>query len=141
MPDIRSTLARYKRPLRYVMGAFYVVAGTMHFVLPNVYVQIIPPFFPRRLALVYLSGLAEVGLGIGVMLPRTRRLAAWGLIALLVAIFPANIYMATHDVTLTGVPAWASDPSDATAWARLPFQAVFILWAYWYTQPSTTHPE
>jgi uncharacterized membrane protein len=100
-----------------------------------VYAQVVPPVFPRPLALVYLSGVAEIALGLGVLIPRTRRLAAWGLVLLLVAIFPANVYMATHDVVLTGAPAWARDPSDAATWARLPFQAVFVLWAWWYTRP------
>jgi uncharacterized membrane protein len=130
-----STLARLKRPLRYVMGAFYVVAGVMHFVAPKVYEQVVPPVLPRPRALVYLSGVAEIVLGIGVFVPRTRRLSAWGLVSLLVAVFPANVYMATHDVTLRGVPEWARDPPDAALWARLPLQVVLALWAWWYTRP------
>ncbi|WP_267643670.1 DoxX family protein [Haloarchaeobius amylolyticus] len=128
-------LARLKRPLLYVMGVLYVVAGVMHFVVPQVYAQIIPPFLPAPLALVYLSGVAEIVLGLGVMVPRTRRVAAWGLIALLVAIFPANVYMATSDVVLTGAPAAIRDPSGVGRWARLPLQAVLVLWAWWYTRP------
>ncbi|WP_435365554.1 DoxX family protein [Haloarchaeobius sp. DYHT-AS-18] len=128
-------LARLKRPLLYVMGVLYVVAGVMHFVVPDVYAQIVPPVLPAPLALVYLSGVAEIGLGIGVMIPRTRRVAAWGLVALLVAIFPANLYMATSDVVLVGAPAAIRDPSAFGRWARLPFQAVLILWAWWYTRP------
>ena len=133
---IDSTLARLKRPLLSVMGAMYVVAGLSHFVAPTVYAQVVPPVFPRPLALVYLSGAAEILLGVGVMVPRTRRLAAWGLVALLLAVFPANVYMATHDVVLEGVPAWASTPSNAATWARLPFQLVLIGWAWWYTRPA-----
>jgi uncharacterized membrane protein len=129
------TLARLERPLLYVMSAFYVVAGAMHFVIPGVYAQIVPPGLPQPLALVYLSGAAEILLGIGVLFPRTRRLAAWGIVVLLVAVFPANVYMATHDVVLEGVPAWANSPSDAATWARLPFQLVFVGWAWWYTRP------
>jgi uncharacterized membrane protein len=129
------TLARLERPLLYVMSAFYVVAGAMHFVIPGVYAQIVPPGLPQPLALVYLSGAAEILLGVGVIVPRTRRLAAWGLVALLIAVFPANVYMATHDVVLEGVPAWANSPSDAATWARLPFQLVFVGWAWWYTRP------
>jgi uncharacterized membrane protein len=129
------TLARLERPLLYVMSAFYVVAGAMHFVIPGVYAQIVPPGLPQPLALVYLSGAAEILLGVGVLFPRTRRLAAWGIVVLLVAVFPANVYMATHDVVLEGVPAWANSPSDAATWARLPFQLVFVGWAWWYTRP------
>lgn len=132
-----NTLARLKRPLCYVMGGLYVVAGVMHFVAPKVYAQIIPPAFPRPLELVYLSGVAEIVLGLGVLIPRTRRHSAWGLILLLLAIFPANVYMATHDLVLEGVPEWASNPSDAVTWARLPLQGVLILWAWWYTQPTS----
>jgi uncharacterized membrane protein len=135
MRDERNWIARLKRPLLYVMGVMYVGAGAMHFVVPTLYAQIIPPAFPRPLALVYLSGVAEIVLGIGVLIPRTRRLAAWGLIALLIAVFPANVYMATHDVVLEGLPAWANSPSDAATWARLPFQLVFVAWAWWYTRP------
>jgi uncharacterized membrane protein len=132
---LERSLRRLKRPLLYAMGALYVVAGAMHFVVPGVYAQIVPPAFPRPLALVYLSGAAEILLGVGVIVPRTRRLAAWGLVALLIAVFPANVYMATHDVVLEGVPAWAATPSDAATWARLPFQLVLVAWAWWYTRP------
>jgi len=128
-----ARLARFKRPLLYLMGPLYVVAGLLHFVVPELYVQIIPPILPAPLALVYLSGLAEIGVGIGVLLPRTRQYAAWATIALLVAIFPANIYMATSGVVVAGMPG-GGDPSAFGRWARLPLQGVLILWAYWYTE-------
>lgn len=129
---MRVDLARFKHPLVYVMGILYVVAGILHFVVPELYVQIIPPVFPTRLALVYLSGFAEVAVGVGVVLPRTRPYAAWATIALLVAIFPANVYMATSMVVIEGSPG-GGDPSAYVRWARLPLQGVLILWAYWYT--------
>ena len=132
---MRELLHRLKRPLLYLMGPLYVVAGILHFVVPELYVQIVPPFFPAALALVYLSGLAEVAVGIGLLLPRTRRYAAWGLVALLVAIFPANVYMATSGVVIEGMPG-GGDPSALVRWGRLPLQAVLILWALWYTQPA-----
>lgn len=135
MSDTPTTLARLKRPLCYAMGALYVVAGVLHFVAPRVYTQIVPPGLPRPLALVYLSGIAEIVLGIGVLFQRTRRAAAWGLVALLVAVFPAHVYMATHDVVIEGVPEWAREPSDAATWARLPLQGVLVCWAWWYTRP------
>lgn len=128
-------IARLKRPLCYAMGALYVVAGVLHFVAPRVYAQIVPPGLPRPLALVYLSGIAEIVLGIGVLFQRTRRAAAWGLVALLVAVFPANVYMAIHDVVIEGVPGRAREPSDAATWARLPLQGVLVCWAWWYTRP------
>lgn len=128
-------LAGLKRPLLYVMGVLYILAGAMHLVVPDLYTQIIPPIFPRPLALVYISGVAEISLGVGVLVTRTRRLAAWGLVGLLIAIFPANLYMATHDIAITGGPGFVRDLSTTAQWARLPFQAVFVLWAWWYTRP------
>ena len=132
---MKGLLHRLKRPLLYLMGPLYVVAGLLQFVVPELYVQIVPPVFPAALALVYLSGLAEVAVGIGLLLPRTRRYAAWGLVALLVAIFPANVYMATSGVVVEGMPG-GGDPSALVRWGRLPLQGVLILWALWYTQPS-----
>jgi len=128
------SLARFKRPLLYVMGPGYVIAGILHFVVPELYVQIIPPILPAPLALVYLSGVAEIAVGVGLLLPRTRRYAAWATIALLVAIFPANVYMATSGVIVEGIGG--GDPSAAARWGRLPLQGVLILWTSWYTDPD-----
>ena len=132
---MRDRLARFKRPLLYVMGPLYVVAGVLHFVVPELYAQIIPPFLPAPLALVYLSGVAEIVVGIGVLIPRTRRYTAWATIALLIAIFPANVYMATSMVVVEGIGG--GDPSPLIRWGRLPLQGVLILWAYWYTDSNT----
>jgi len=131
---MRALARRLKRPLLYVMGPLYVVAGVAHFVAPKLYVQIIPPLFPAPMALVYLSGVAEIAVGVGLLVPRTRQYAAWATIALLLAIFPANIYMATSGVVVDGAPG-GGNPSELARWGRLPLQAVLILWAYWYTQP------
>ncbi len=129
-----EVLRRLKRPLLYVMAPAYVVAGVLHFVVPELYVQIVPPFFPAPLALVYLSGLAEIAVGIALLIPRTRQYAAWATVALLVAMFPANVYMATHGVVIEGLPG-GGDPSELVRWGRLPLQGVLILWALWYTRP------
>ena len=131
MADIRR---RLRRPLLFVMGPLYVVAGVLHFVVPELYVQIVPPILPAPLALVYLSGVAEIAVGVGVLLPRTRQYAAWATVAVLVAIFPANIFMATHGVVVEGMPG-GGDPSELVRWGRLPLQGVLILWALWYTRP------
>ena len=131
-----GALVRLKRPLLFVMGPAYVVAGVMHFVVPEAYVQVMPPVLPAPLALVYLSGVAEVALGVGVLVPQTRRYAAWGLVALLVAVFPANVYMATSGVVVEGTPFGTLDPSAAERWGRLPLQAVLVAWAWWYTRPT-----
>jgi len=129
---MRVGLKQFKQPLCYVMALLYVVAGSLHFVVPDLYVQIVPPTLPSPLALVYLSGVAEIVVGLGLLVPRTRSYAAWATIALLVAIFPANIYMAVSMVTIEGAPG-GGDPSSLARWARLPLQGVLILWAYWYT--------
>jgi len=133
---MRDALRRVKRPLLYLMGPAYVVAGVLHFVVPELYVQIVPPVFPAALALVYLSGLAEIAVGVGLLLPRIRRYAAWATVALLVAIFPANVYMATSGVVVEGMPG-GGDPSALARWGRLPLQGVLILLALWYTHPPT----
>lgn len=120
------------------MGVSYVFAGVMHFVVPELYVQIVPPVLPGRLALVYVSGLAEMVLGLGLLFERTRRIAAWGIVALLIAIFPANVYMAVGGVVIEGTPFGSGvvDPSPAVRWGRLPLQGVLIAWAWWYTRAS-----
>lgn len=136
---MRGLRRRLKGPLLLVMGPMYVVAGILHFLVPGVYVQIVPPVFPAPSALVYLSGLAEIAVGIGFLIPRTRRYAAWATIALLVAVFPANVYMATSGVVVEGIPG-GGDPSALVRWGRLPLQAVLVLWAFWYTRLSDIDP-
>lgn len=131
-----GAFARLKRPLLYLMGPLYVVAGVLHFVYPHAYAQIVPPWLPAPLLLVYLSGIAEITLGLGVVHPRTRRAAAWGLVVLLLAVFPANIYMATSGVVISGTTLGTLEPSPLVRWGRLPLQAVLLLWAWWYTQPD-----
>lgn len=125
---------KIRTPLQWLLGILFVAAGVFHFIVPELYAQIVPDYLPAHLLLVYLSGLAEIGLGVAVLIERTRRLAAWGLVALLVAVFPANIYMAMHQVQIQGLPEWMSQPSPAALWLRLPFQGVFLLWAWWYTR-------
>ena len=121
------------------MAVLYVIAGAMHFLVPELYVQIVPPVLPGRLALVYLSGLAEIVLGLGLLHPRTRRPAAWGIVGLLIVLFPANVYMATSGVVVEGAPG-GGDPSAVVRWGRLPIQAVLIAWAWWYTRPASDEP-
>ncbi len=116
---------------RIVLGAFFIFAGVLHFINPQTYVGMMPPYLPFHLELVYLSGVFEIAGGLGVFHPKTQRLAGLGLIALLVAVFPANLHMAIHQVQIEGLPG-----SPFALWARLPFQLVFIAWAWWATQPS-----
>ncbi|MWG35305.1 DoxX family protein [Halomarina oriensis] len=126
--------SRHGRP--FLLALFYVVAGVTHFVSPRTYTSIVPPQFPRPLALVYLSGIAEIALGVGVLFRRTRRRSAWGLVALLVAVFPANVYMATQDVVGEEAPKWVGLLVRLATVVRLPLQAVLVRWAWSYTRPD-----
>jgi len=135
--DRTGWIARRKRSLRRAMGANYVVAGVAHFLAPASFARAVPPEFPRPRALVYCSGIAEIALGLGMQFDRTRRASAWGIVALLVAVFPANVYMATDDVTAEFVPDRFAGVARAAAWARLPFQAVLVLWAWWHALPES----
>jgi uncharacterized membrane protein len=122
---------KLKTVLRWLLTLFMVAAGVNHFVSPSDYVAIMPAALPAHLALVYISGVAEILGGLGLILPATRRLAAWGLVVLLVAIFPANVNMAVNQLPLgnSPAPAWV-------LWARLPLQAVLVAWAWWFTRPG-----
>jgi uncharacterized membrane protein len=121
-------MSRIKIASKYLLAIFMVGAGTMHFVRPDFYTKIMPPYLPWHLELVYLSGFFEAALGLLLLIPRFSRLAAWGIIALLIAIFPANIYVYQHQELLPASPL--------VHLLRLPLQAVFILWAYWHTRPN-----
>ncbi len=118
-----------KTALRWLLTVAMVGAGLNHFLAPATDVAMMPAALPAHLALVYVSGVAEIAGGLGLILPATRRAAAWGLVLLLVAVLPANVNMAINHLPLGGrqVPSWA-------LWARLPLQAVLIAWAWWYTR-------
>ena len=106
---------------RVLLGCFMVGAGVLHFVLPGFYLKMMPPYLPWHLELVYLSGVCEIVLGVLLFVPRTRRLAAWGIVALLIAVFPANIHVYQHQELFPLSPILHL--------LRLPLQAVFVLWA------------
>lgn len=133
LPD---AIAGRKRPLRYLMGFLYALAGVTHFLAPRRFARIVPPQLSRPRALVYLSGVAEIVFGLGVLIRRTRRASAWGIVALLIAVFPANVYMATDDLAVELVPDRYAGAARIAAWIRLPLQGVLILWAWWYTGPD-----
>jgi uncharacterized membrane protein len=111
------------RAIERLAGPFFVFAGVMHFVIPKTYRRIVPPYVPAPGAMVYASGAAEIAGGVGLMIPRRRRLAGRWLIATLIGVFPANIHMALHPDDFPQVPG-----GRAALLARLPFQAVFIAW-------------
>lgn len=112
---------------RYALGLLLIMAGVLHFVTPATYLRIMPPYLPAPLLLVYLSGLAEIGLGLGLLFRRTRRWAAWGTVALFIAVFPANVYMAQANDALFHLPAWV-------VWGRLPLQLMLLAWAWRHTR-------
>ena len=108
---------------RVFAGPVLVAAGINHFVNPEFYLKIVPSALPNPEALVYLSGVAEIAGALGTLHPRTRRPAGWFLIATLVAVYPANIYMALNPDRFSNIPSWA-------LWARLPLQFLFVYWVW-----------
>jgi uncharacterized membrane protein len=119
------------RALRALCGPFFVAAGALHFARPRPYEAIVPDYLPAHRTLVYASGAAEMSGGAGLLHPRTRRLAGWWLIATLLAIFPANVWMARHPERYR-VPG-----GRAALLARLPVQALFVVWVRAAAQSSS----
>jgi uncharacterized membrane protein len=111
-------------------AVFYIVAGALHFIKPAPYLRIMPQYVPWHPAMVGISGAFEILGGLGLLVPSTRGAAAWGLVVLLVAVFPANVYMALHPVE-----AGAASIAPVLRWGRLPIQAVLIWWLLWCTRP------
>ena len=120
---------RFKKMTIYFMGAAYIYIGIQHFIDPDFFLAIMPDYLPLHLEAVYLSGVFEILLGGMLVFKKYRKVAGWGLIALLIAVFPANIYLAQNEVAQQTL-----DISQTTAIVRLPFQALFIGLAYWHTK-------
>lgn len=108
------------------MALVYLGAGINHFRIPEMYERIVPYYFNNKKFINQASGVAEIILGIGLLVPATTTIAAWGVIALLIAVFPAHIYQIQENGAGMKVPLWA-------LWLRLPFQLVLIVWAYRHT--------
>ena len=121
-------MSRIKTISKYMLAIFMIGAGTMHFVDPAFFLKIVPPYLPLHKELVLVSGVCEILLGILLLVPQTSRKAAWGIVALLIAVFPANLYLFQHQDILPASPI--------IHLLRLPLQGVFILWAYWHTRPA-----
>jgi uncharacterized membrane protein len=119
-----------KTSLLVILAFFFVVAGINHFLSAPFYLKMMPPYIPWHPAMVAISGVAEVLLGLLALLPRTRRLAGWGMIALLVAVFPANLYMYQNPTLFPNV-------QPIVLLIRLPIQGLLIAWAWWVTEPTT----
>jgi uncharacterized membrane protein len=110
-----------------IAGIIFIIAGINHFIIPNFYMEIMPPYLPYPLMLIYLSGVAEVICGILLIISKTRKIGAWLTIALLIAIFPANIQMSIDELNNAGVLFYASI-------LRLPLQFLLIYWVYRFTK-------
>lgn len=120
--------------LRWLLVAIMVTMGILHFVAEPIFTQIVPPQLPEPRLLVWISGVFEIALGLALIPEQTRRWAGYGLVALYVAVFPANIYMAVSHVPIHGLPDGFSQPSPLGLWLRLPFQIVLIAWALWVSR-------
>ena len=116
-----------KHILRVVFALFFIGAGVNHFLRTDFYLRMMPSYVPMHLTVVQVSGVAEFVLGVLLLIPQTMVVAGWGLIALLIAVFPANVQMALHPETFPEMRP------NVLYW-RLPLQAVMIAWAYWYTR-------
>ena len=116
-----------KTALRWLFGLLFVLAGLTHFRNPDFYINIMPPYLPWHRELVAISGVAEIALGVMMLFRRWAAPAGWGLIALLVAVFPANLHMTMNPELYPSIP-------PLVLWLRLPLQGVLIAWAYFYTR-------
>ncbi|WP_394830096.1 DoxX family protein [Pendulispora rubella] len=128
MDSASDVLAAAKPWFKILLAVGMVGIGILHFARPKPFIRIVPTWLPNPRALVLVSGFFEIAGGVGLLLPFTQRLAAWGLIVLYVAVFPANVHMAVHRISL--------DPKRPIPpyllWLRLPFQLLFIAWAWWF---------
>jgi uncharacterized membrane protein len=122
-------MAIIKVIVRVLFAAFFIFAGVGHFTNEAFFTAIVPPYLPWPVALVYISGVAEIVLGILLLIPATSALAGWGMIALLIAVFPANLHMAVN-------PELFPTVTRTALLIRLPLQGVMVAVAYWFTRPA-----
>ncbi|CAN5845601.1 MAG: DoxX family membrane protein [Acidobacteria bacterium] len=113
--------------LKWLLAIAFVLAGIYHFLNPTFYLKMMPPVLPAPLFLIYLSGVFEIALGILLLISKFTHFAAWGLIALLIAVFPANVYMAMN-------PQVFPEFSSTALYLRLPLQLVLIALMFWFTR-------
>ena len=122
-------MRRVKTASKFLLAIFMIGAGTMHFVNPEFFLRIMPPYLPLHAELVMISGAGEILLGVLLLVPKFSHMAAWGIIALLIAVFPANIYLYQNQDLMPAPPH--------VHLLRLPMQGLLILWAYWHTKAAT----
>lgn len=133
--NLRVKWLSRKEILRGILAVSITIVGITHFIRPDQYARIVPPELSHPVALVYISGVFEILGGIGLLVPFVSIAAAWGLIALFIAVFPANINQAIHSIPIEGIPH-----HPLLYWFRLPFQAVFIGWAWMFTRRPEEQP-
>ena len=122
-------MTSFKKITIYFMGLAYIYVGIRHFIDPDFFLAIMPDYLPYHLEAVYISGICEIALGAMLFFKKYRWIAGWGLIHLLIAVFPANIYLAQNEEAQHAIQI-----SESAALIRLPFQALFIGLAYWHTK-------
>ena len=133
---IRKRRCSIQKGLRIFTALSFVIIGILHFTHASIFVGIMPPYLPWHLELVWISGAFEILGGIGLIIPQTRRFSAWGLLALLIAVFPANLHMAFNGVFIElPIPQ-----SQFGLWLRLPLQGVIAL-QIWFTGLYTFKPS
>ncbi|MGD1920293.1 MAG: DoxX family protein [Pleurocapsa sp.] len=125
----KNLILEKKQTFRILLAILMVLAGSSHFFADGVYLKIYPPFLPYPATMVYFTGVAEILGGIGLLIPRVSRVAAWGFVLLYIAVYPANINMAVNNIHIDNIP----DGNWFQA-IRLPFQFVLIAWAWWLTR-------
>lgn len=122
--NARDMSSRLRTIALWLLALFFILAGLNHFLNPGVYHGLMPAYLPWHRELILVSGGAEMAGGLAILVPRLRDPAGWGLIALLVAVFPANLHVALHGWVGVQIPSWV-------LWARLPVQGLFIAWVWW----------
>ena len=126
---LKLPLGLWRKLVLFGLSAFFIYFGVDHFINPDFYLSIMPPSFPLHEEAVYISGFFEIVGGIGVLIPRFRKIAGWGLVALLIAVYPANIYMAISPEAFPDIPI-------EMLYFRLALQFLFFYWAYSVTRPA-----
>lgn len=119
-------MSRFKITSKIILAVFMICAGVLHFARPDFYLKIMPPYLPAHYELVIVSGFCEVVLGVLLLVPKVSQLAAWGIVALLIAVFTANIHIFQNQEVLPATPILHL--------LRLPLQGLLILWSYWHTK-------
>lgn len=126
---MKNLILSNKELLRVILAVCMLVAGSLHFIVPEPFIKIVPDLLPAPAALVCISGFFEILGAVGLLVPPVSQAAAWGLVVLFIAVYPANINMAVNHIQIANIP-----DSNWFQAIRLPFQFVLIAWAWWYTR-------